>query len=64
MIDPVEIKRVLENQSFLKVVEDRKEALTRTVMSQNTPDEERQIALADYHAWKRVLVELKKVSNS
>ena len=64
MADPIEVKRVLENASFIEVVEGRKAALTKSVMSKSTTDEDRAQALSDYHALLRLLDDLEIASQS
>lgn len=57
-IDPHELKKITESQTFKAICERVRSSLTRRVMSANTSDEERANCLAEYRALERLLAAL------
>jgi len=61
-IDPIELRRVLENPAFKTVVARVKDGIARKVMHQNTTDEEAADHRREYRAIERIMAALENAT--
>lgn len=64
MVDPEEIQKVLDNDSFMELVELVKDAVIRKTMHQNTTDEEAADHRRDYRAIGRIMTALENAASA
>lgn len=63
-IDPQEIRKILNNDDFNRLIDAMRAGWTKKAMAVSTDAEQREAYVAEYHALERVLSTMRSVANT
>ena len=61
---PSNLARILRDDDFLSVTSGLQDRLTKKVMAQATPEEDRIAALTEFHALERILAAMRSAAST